>query len=55
VTEIKKTTSEAPVPAAAVPAVQHAEPQRGGSYTRNLATGVLEKAPSDPATATAQE
>lgn len=53
--ETTKTTKEAPVPAAAVPAVQHAEPQRGGSYTRNLATGALEQAPSAPAASTVQE
>lgn len=54
-TEIKKTTSEAPVPAAAVPAVQHSEPQRGGSYTRNPVTGALMKNEPQPDVQPSQE
>ena len=50
-----KSAKEAPVPAAAVPAIEHAEPQRGGSYTRNLATGALEQVPAEPAEPTVQE
>jgi hypothetical protein len=33
---------------AAATAVTHAEPQRGGSYTRNLETGALVSAQPDP-------
>jgi hypothetical protein len=33
---------------AAAAAVTHAEPQRGGSYTRNLETGTLVPAKPDP-------
>jgi hypothetical protein len=55
VTDIKKTTSEATVPAAAVLAVQHAEPQRGGSYTRNPATGALTKNEPQPDVQPSQE
>ena len=50
-----KSKKEAPVPVAEVPAVQHAEPQRGGSYTRNLDTGALEQAPAEPETPIVQE
>jgi len=50
-----KSKKEALAPAAEVPVVQHAEPQRGGSYTRNLDTGGLEQVPAEPAEPTAQE
>ncbi|NGZ86411.1 hypothetical protein [Duganella aceris] len=54
-TDATKPKKEAPVPSAAVPVVQHAEPQRGGSYTRNLDTGELEQVPAEPAAPISQE
>lgn len=37
------------------PAVQHAEPQAGGSYIRDLATGAISKVGAEPADQRNQE
>lgn len=49
-----KTKQEAVAPPAPAPAVQHDEPQAGGSYTRDINTGSLVKNEL-PADATTKE
>ncbi len=53
--DLKRPPPPPDMPLAAVPEVQHQEPQKGGSFTRNVVTGDLSSNTPVPAATTEQE